>query len=118
MKLRDIKEITKSEVILGKDKLDLEISVVCGADLMSDVLTFSAENTLLLTGLTKPQVIRTAEMLELSAIIFVRGKKPNEQTVQLAKESGIPLLYTEKPLYETCGRLYEAGLKSDKLKGE
>ncbi|SJZ67451.1 DRTGG domain-containing protein [Selenihalanaerobacter shriftii] len=118
MKLQDIKEITDSEVIFGEDKLDLEILAVCGADLMSDVLAFSAEKTLLLTGLTKPQVIRTAEMLGLSAIIFVRGKKPNDQTVRLAEDSNIPLLYTEHSLYETCGQLYEAGIKGDKLKGE
>ena len=117
MKLQDIKELTNAEVVSGKDKLDLEILAVCGADLMSDVLAFSDENTLLLTGLTKPQVIRTAEMLGLSAIIFVRGKEPNDQTVKLAEEREIPLLRTRHSLYESSGRLYEAGLKGDELEG-
>lgn len=118
MKLQEVKEITDAQVIAGEDRLDLEILAACGADLMSDVLAFSAEKTLLLTGLTKPQVIRTAEMLGLSAIIFVRGKEPNDQTIQLAKEKGIPLLYTNYSLYETSGQLYNAGLKGDKLEGE
>lgn len=117
MILQDIKQIIDAKVIFGKDKLDLEILAACGADLMSDVLAFSAEKTLLLTGLTKPQVIRTAEMLGLSAIVLVRGKEPNDQTIKLAEEKGIPLLSTEYSLYETSGRLYKAGLKGDELEG-
>ncbi|MBM7622684.1 DRTGG domain-containing protein [Sporohalobacter salinus] len=118
MKLKDIKDITKSKVIVGENNLDLEINAACGADLMSDVLAFTAEKTLLLTGLTKLQVIRTADLIDLAAIIFVRGKQPSEKTVKLAKESEIPLLYTDYTLYESSGRLYQAGLRGDSPKEE
>lgn len=118
MELKDVKEITESEVITGEDNLDLKITAACGADLMSDVLAFTAEKTLLLTGLTKLQVIRTADLIDLSAIIFVRGKQPNKKAIKLAEESEIPLLYTDYTLYESCGRLYQAGLGGDNLKEE
>ena len=86
--------------------------MACGADLMSDVLAFTHAGTLLLTGLTNPQVVRTAEMAGISAIVFVRGKIPPPETIKLAEEKGIPLLATRYTLYETCGRLYTAGLPS------
>ena len=82
----------------------------CGADLMSDVLAFTHTGTLLMTGLTNPQVIRAAEMAGILAIVFVRGKLPPTETVALAEEKGIPLLASKHTLYETCGRLYQAGL--------
>ena len=84
--------------------------MACGADLMSDVLAFTHAGTLLLTGLTNPQVVRTAEMAGIRAIIFVRGKRPPRETIALAEEKGIPLLATRYTLYEACGRLYNAGL--------
>ncbi|MBM7623066.1 DRTGG domain-containing protein [Sporohalobacter salinus] len=118
MKLRDIKEIIDAEVICGDAKLDLDIATACGADLMSDVLVFTEEKTLLLTGLTKPQVIRTADMLNLAAIIFVRGKNPNKKTIKLAQKNNIALLSTDYPLYKTCGLLYEAGLSEEEIKEE
>ncbi|ADL13319.1 DRTGG domain-containing protein [Acetohalobium arabaticum] len=113
MELKDVKEITESEIIIGEDNLDLEITTACGADLMSDVLAFTVEKTLLLTGLTKLQVIRTADLIDLSAIIFVRGKQPSDEAVKLAQETEIPLLYTDYTLYESCGRLYQAGLGAE-----
>jgi len=84
--------------------------MACGADLMSDVLAFTHAGTLLLTGLTNPQVVRTAEMAGINAIVFVRGKVPPAETIALAKEKDIPLMATRYTMYETCGRLYEAGL--------
>ena len=86
--------------------------MACGADLMSDVLAFTHTGTLLMTGLTNPQAIRTAEMAGIVAIVFVRGKLPPPETIALAEEKGIPLLASKYTMYETCGRLYEAGLKS------
>ena len=82
----------------------------CGADLMSDVLAFTHEGTLLMTGLTNPQVVRTAEMAGITAIVFVRGKVPPPETVTLAEGKGIPLLASKHTMFETCGRLYSAGL--------
>lgn len=86
--------------------------MACGADLMSDVLAFTHAGTLLMTGLTNPQVVRTAEMAGIVAIVFVRGKLPPAETIALAKEKGIPLLASKYTMYETCGRLYQAGLPS------
>ena len=86
--------------------------MACGADLMSDVLAFTHAGTLLLTGLTNPQVVRTAEMAEIVAIVFVRGKLPPPETVALAEEKGIPLLASKYTMYEACGRLYRAQLPS------
>ncbi len=77
---------------------------------MSDVLAFAKGGSLLLTGLTNPQVIRTVEMMDIPAILFVRGKMPLKETIDLAKSKGIPLLSTKYILFETCGRLYQAGI--------
>lgn len=92
--------------------MSLTVEFGCGADLMSDVLAFSQPGTLLLTGLTNPQVVRTAEMADVKAIVFVRGKQPPSETVALAREKGIPLLATRFTLYESCGRLFAQGLPS------
>lgn len=113
MVLKEIVKLLAAEVICGHDKLDLEVKSACAGDLLSDLLAFSHNKTLLLTGLTNPQVIRTAEIIDLAAIIFVRGKRPNGETIQLAKEKQIPLLVTKLPLYECSGILYTAGLRED-----
>ena len=110
MTLEEVKEILKAEVITGADNLEMEIKMGCGCDLMSDVLAFIKTESLLLTGLTNTQVIRTAEMADVVAICFVRGKKPDEGTVRLAKIKGLPLLVTQLPMFESCGRLYKNGL--------
>lgn len=110
MNLGKVKEILKAEVISGSDKLQMEIRMGCGCDLMSDVLAFVKSGSLLLTGLTNPQVIRTAEMADIEAICFVRGKKPDKETLELAKSKSIPLLLTTLPMFEACGRLYKEGL--------
>ena len=114
MKLTKIHDLLETEIIY-QSQSELNIVSACGADLMSDVLAFSKEKTLLLTGLTNPQVVRTAEMIDLELIIFVRGKQPPKETIALAEEQDITLLTTEKPLYEACGILYSAGLKPEKL---
>ena len=108
--LAQVKEALKADLVSGKDTLAHEVIMACGADLMSDVLAFAKSGSLLLTGLTNAQVIRTAEVAEISAICFVRGKRPSRETVALAQEKGIPLLCTRLPMYESCGRLYLVGL--------
>jgi len=110
-KLTDVCRILEAEVLCGQEHLEREIITVCGADLMSDVLAFTKERTLLLTGLTNVQVIRTADISDLVGIVFVRGKRPGAEVLQLAQEKDIPVLQTTIPLYESCGRLYQAGLK-------
>ena len=110
MKLRDVKEILDAEVIVGEDHLDLEVKTAFGADLMSDVLALAKAGSMLLTGLTNTQVVRTANVLDIAAIILVRGKKPSTDTINLARDLNIPLLSTKYILFETAGRLYEKGI--------
>lgn len=110
MTLEEVLRIIAGRVVTRTADLTAEVNMACGADLMSDVLAFTHAGTLLMTGLTNPQVVRTSEMAGIKAIIFVRGKYPPRETVALAEEKGIPLLATRYTLYETCGRLYSAGL--------
>ncbi|MHC4743367.1 MAG: hypothetical protein ACYS8Z_15735 [Planctomycetota bacterium] len=110
MKLEDVKRILEAEVISGENFLSQDIVMACGSDLMSDVLSFVKSEAILLTGLTNPQVVRTAEMADLVAICFVRGKKPPKETTELAESKNIPLLCTPLPMFESCGRLWQKGL--------
>ncbi|NLM40164.1 MAG: hypothetical protein GX205_08900 [Firmicutes bacterium] len=116
MKLADIIPLIQLEPLVQIDDLDAEIKTVCGCDLMSDVLAFSQEKTLLLTGLTNAQVVRTAEMTGIRFIIFVRGKRPPQETIDLAREKGINLYLSPKPMFECCGILYSAGLNSENIR--
>ncbi|MEN6357121.1 MAG: hypothetical protein ABFD83_08570 [Armatimonadota bacterium] len=98
-------------IICGMDRAQETVSSACGCDLMSDVLAFTRSGSVLLTGLTNPQVIRTAEMLDLKGIVFVRDKRPDEHTVRMAQSLGLVLILSPHPLYESCGKLYKAGLE-------
>lgn len=114
MLLSEIKSILDARVLSGETDSELsakDIHTACGCDLMSDVLAFVKDQSLLLTGLINSQVIRTAEMMDIAAICFVRGKNPPEDVVTLAKEKDISILSTDYPLYRACGMLYSAGLK-------
>ena len=110
MDLETALSVLDGEILSRPRNLDRAFVVGAAADLMSDVLAFAPAGSLLLTGLTNPQVIRTAEMAGIGAIVFVRGKQPPTETVRLAREVGITLVVTRYTLYETCGRLYAAGL--------
>jgi predicted transcriptional regulator len=112
VKLRDIIRVVEGKVLTEGVNLDMEISCAAGADLMSDVLAFAKPNALLLTGLVNPQVVRTSELGDIAAIVFVRGKMPGPETIALAKEKGIPLIAAPYTMFEMCGRLYEAGMAS------
>jgi len=112
MTLAEVLSVIEGKKISCDKDFSQEVSMACGADLMSDVLAFTHAGTLLMTGLTNPQVVRTAEMAGIVAIVFVRGKLPPPETIALAKEKGIPLLASKYTMYETCGRLYQAGLPS------
>lgn len=111
MRLKEVKTILEARVWTGEALLEAEIHAACGCDLMSDVLAFAEEKVLLLTGLVNPQVIRTAEMLDIKSIVFVRGKFPTEEMIILAKEKSMILLSTQLPLYIACGKLYKEGLR-------
>jgi len=110
MDLKKIKEILAAEMLWGSEDMCEDIKIASASDLMSDVLALAEPGSLLLSGLANPQVIRTAEMVEICAVCLVRGKKPEEATIELAEEMGIPLLSTKLPMYEACGRLYKNGL--------
>lgn len=110
MRLQEVKEILDADIIVGKDQMDMEVTAAFGADLMSDVLAFAKPGSLLLTGLTNPQIIRTSDVLDIAAIILVRGKRPLPETIQLAEELRIPLLTTRYILFEAVGRLYSKGI--------
>ena len=110
MKLREVLDTIEGRIVSQNVDLDLDVQMGCGADLMSDVLAFSHHGTLLMTGLTRPQVVRAAEMSGISAIIFVRAKLPAPETIALAEEVGIPLVSSKYTMFETCGRLFAAGL--------
>lgn len=110
MTLKEIKELLQAEVINGDDCLDLEIKFAGGSDLMSDVLAFGKPGILLLTGLSNAQSVRTANIIDAKAIVYVRGKKPDKMGIELAREKGIPLLTTKYMMYTACGLLFSHGL--------
>ena len=113
MKLSEIRDILNAEVVVGEEFLDREVKSAFGSDLMSDVLAFVKDHALLLTGLVNGQVVRTAEMMDIKAIVFVRGKKPTEEIKELAKEYSMVIMTTDYPLYPSCGKLYASGLVSE-----
>ncbi len=110
MKLSEVVKILDAKVLTGEDSLDIEVASACGCDLMSDVLAFVKDRALLLTGLMNPQVVRTAEMMDISAIVFVRGKEPDEAIINMAKMKDMVIMTTDLPLYIACGELYTNGL--------
>jgi predicted transcriptional regulator len=110
--LREVKEILDAEVVVGHDRLGLEVTKGGCADLMSDVLVYCTAGSLLLTGLNNPHIVRTASILDLAAIVMVRGKRPFPETIQLAEELRIPIMTTKYILFETVGRLYSKGIVS------
>jgi len=111
IRIRDIIDAIEAELLTQPSHMDRLVLSVCGADLMSDVLAFTKAKTLLLTGLTSVQVVRTAGVVDLAGIVFVRGKRPSQDVIQLAEAEDLPLLVTAYPLYEACGKLYCLGLK-------
>lgn len=117
MLIEDIKNLLDAEFLSGEEYSMCEVNGAFGCDLMSDVLAYVEDKTLLLTGLTNPQVIRTAEMLDINAIVFVRGKIPPEGVITMAKEVGIALITTNHSLYTSCGILYSNGLKGISIGG-
>jgi hypothetical protein len=104
--------LLEGQFYCGEDRADIEVSSACGADLMSDVMAFVKDRVLLLTGLVNPQVIRTATLLDIHAIIFVRGKSPGQDMIEMAEEADIILGGTKLPMFISCGKLYEAGLRT------
>ena len=111
MELRKVVEILEAEVLSGESSID-SIDVINGyaADLMSDVLAFASHSMLLITGLTNVQIFRTAQMLDIPAIVSVRGKRPQDDLLELARACDMPILLTRNSMFATCGKLYEKGM--------
>lgn len=110
MTVKEVQNVLGARVVVGAEHLDREVRSACGSDMMSDVLAFSKDHSVLLTGLCNPQVIRTAEMLDIVCIIFVRGKKPDETILKMAEERDLVVLETGHRMFSACGMLYQAGL--------
>ncbi len=113
MTISTIKEVLEAEVVCGEEYLENDVHSACGSDLMSDVLAFVKNQAVLLTGLVNSQVVRTAEMMDMLCIVFVRNKKPTSEMIELAKDSSIVILTTQLRMYEACGKLYLNGLRGE-----
>ena len=111
MKISEIKELLDAKLLVGEDLLANDVTYAFCSDMMSDVLAYVKEQGVLITGLVNPQVIRTANMMDMVCIVFARGKTPTEEMIDLAKECGIAVMCTDKRAFETCGLLYSFGLE-------
>ena len=111
MTVNDIKNMLEAKILCGEEHIDREVHTACGSDMMSDVLAFVKDQSVLLTGLCNPQAIRTAEMMDIVCIVFVRGKMPDESMIELAEERGIVIMTTSMRMFPACGILYTNGLR-------
>ena len=116
MEISRVAEILEAEVLTCTEFLDGEVCTACGSDMMSDVLAYVKDQAVLLTGLVNPQVVRTAEMMDMVCIVFVRSKQPTEAILTLARNAGIVVMATDMRMYEACGRLYYNGLQKDEVR--
>ena len=110
MTLADVRDLLEAKMVVGEEKLGLEIHTAFGADLMSDVLAFAQSGCLLITGLPNVQAVRTAYALDIAAIVICRGKALNDKFMENARELGIPVLWTPFTMFDVCGRLYREGI--------
>lgn len=113
MYLFEIREILKATVLCGEEYLDREVRSACASDFMSDVLAYVKDQGLLLTGMVNPQVVRTAEMMDMKCIVFVRGKVPGGDILELARERDIVVMNSDIRMFIACGLLYSRGLAGE-----
>jgi predicted transcriptional regulator len=118
MIIRTIVELLDADVLCGEDKLDTSVNSAFGCDMMSDVLAFVKDQSVLLTGLCNPQVVRTAVMMDMRCIVFVRGKLPPKEVVELANDAGMVVLATTERMYVACGKLYQNGLAGGAIENQ
>ena len=111
MKLAEIKDVLECEVLTGEDNLSMEVETVVASDGMSEILAFARPGALMITGLTNVQSVRTADIANVRAMVYIRGKRPDDRTIKLAGECGIPVLATTLGMFDVCGILRERGLK-------
>ena len=113
MKIREIATLLDADVLCGEQLLEEEVQSACGSDMMSDVLAYVKDQGVLITGLVNSQVIRTAMMMDMRCVVFVRSKRPTEDMLDLAKEHHLAVLTSTSRMYEACGKLYASGLGSE-----
>ena len=111
MTVRDIQNILRADLLCEGDHLDAQVHTACGSDMMSDVLAYVKDQSVLLTGLVNAQVVRTAEMMDMLCIVFIRGKRPDDAIIRLAQQRGIAVMTSPYRMFTACGLLYENGLK-------
>ena len=116
MKISEIRDLLDAKVMTGEDALEHDVASACCSDMMSDVLAYVKEQAVLLSGLVNPQVGRTAEMMDMQCIVFVRGKQPDQGIIDLAKDRDIVLMSTKQAMFASCGMLYEKGLRGGAMK--
>ena len=116
MKISTMRELLDANVLCCEENVGRHVYSACGCDLMSDVLAYVKDQAVLLTGLVNSQVIRTAEMMDMICIVFVRSKMPNEEMLELARDAGIVIMATDRRMYEACGLLYANGLVGNKVR--
>ena len=110
MQIKDVRDILDAQVLSGEELLDTEVHAACGSDMMSDVLAYVKDQAVLLTGLLNQQAIRTAAMMDIVCVVFVRDKHPGEDILDVARDNGIAVMSTTHRMFTACGLLYEAGL--------
>ena len=111
MTIKEIAKLLNARLLTEGSDVEKEVHSACGSDMMSDVLAYVKDQSVLVTGLNSPQVVRTADMMDMICIVFVRGKEPSAEVIALATEREIAVLCTEMPMFPTCGLLYENGLR-------
>ena len=111
MTIREIAETLDATWLCCEEEGDRVLRTAFASDMMSDVLAYVKDQAVLVTGLNNPQVVRTADMMDMICIVFVRGKKPDGAILQLAVDRGIAVLATKLPMFAACGLLYEKGLR-------
>lgn len=116
MKIEKVAALTDAKILACKEAAGEEVFSACGSDMMSDVLAYVKDQAVLLTGLVNLQVVRTAEMMDMNCIVFVRSKMPTAEMIELAKDCGMVILATDKRMYEACGILYSNGLVGNRVK--
>ena len=111
MTIKEVRDILNARLHTPDADLDVQVHAACGSDMMSDVLAYVKDQGVLLTGLNNPQVVRTADMMDMVCIVFVRGKRPSPEVLELAEPRGIAVLATQRTMFSACGILYQAGLR-------
>lgn len=111
MKLAEIRDILRCDVLTGEDELSIDVETVVASDGMSEILAFARPGALMITGLTNVQSVRTADIANVRAMVYIRGKRPDEKAINLARKNNIPVLATDLGMFDVCGILRERGLR-------